>query len=225
MKDFPAAHSMDSTWFAVDEDGEVAVFDTASEGPIPLGGFPVHGDEEGAFDEGQMLARVLWAKASLDPRLRALLPAKVEALEESIDDSDEWELIEPILRALGAWYYRGDEGAPWPYRRTNVPAQPVKLTELDEDTQSRFADAKLPVRFRQESMIAPGEFRPVYAWRDHWFDREGQPHAAHGREEAFQRVVDQLPTGGLPIVGQEEGADERLEGEALYDAVAKLLAS
>jgi hypothetical protein len=33
--DFPAAHSMDSTWFAVDGKGQVAVFETGENGPLP----------------------------------------------------------------------------------------------------------------------------------------------------------------------------------------------
>lgn len=35
MKDFPAAHSMDSEWFAVDAKGQIAIFDTGEPGPIP----------------------------------------------------------------------------------------------------------------------------------------------------------------------------------------------
>jgi len=33
--DYPAAHSMDTWWFAVDERGAVAVFDTNENGPVP----------------------------------------------------------------------------------------------------------------------------------------------------------------------------------------------
>jgi hypothetical protein len=33
--DFPAAHSMDTAWFAVDRDGHVAVFDTGESGAVP----------------------------------------------------------------------------------------------------------------------------------------------------------------------------------------------
>ncbi len=33
--DYPAAHSMDTTWFGVDEDGEIAVFETGATGIIP----------------------------------------------------------------------------------------------------------------------------------------------------------------------------------------------
>jgi hypothetical protein len=37
MTDYPAAHSMDAYWFAIDERGQVAVFDTAEQGPAPEG--------------------------------------------------------------------------------------------------------------------------------------------------------------------------------------------
>ena len=35
MSDYPAAHSMDTEWFAVDADGHVAVFETGEPGPVP----------------------------------------------------------------------------------------------------------------------------------------------------------------------------------------------
>jgi hypothetical protein len=43
MDDFPAAHSMDTTWFAVDRDGHVACFETGEAGAVPAGAFG--GDE------------------------------------------------------------------------------------------------------------------------------------------------------------------------------------
>src|SRR5262245_52320304 len=33
--DFPAAHSMDTNWFAVDRDGHVAMFDSGKLGAVP----------------------------------------------------------------------------------------------------------------------------------------------------------------------------------------------
>jgi len=42
MDDFPAAHSMDTTWFAVDRDGHVACFDSGEAGAVPTASF--HGD-------------------------------------------------------------------------------------------------------------------------------------------------------------------------------------
>ncbi len=35
MTDFPAAHSMDTTWFAVDRDGRVAAFESGEAGAVP----------------------------------------------------------------------------------------------------------------------------------------------------------------------------------------------
>lgn len=35
MTDFPAAHSMDTTWFAIDSDGHVAVFESGESGCVP----------------------------------------------------------------------------------------------------------------------------------------------------------------------------------------------
>jgi hypothetical protein len=35
MSDFPAAHSMDTTWFAIDRDGHVAMFESGESGCVP----------------------------------------------------------------------------------------------------------------------------------------------------------------------------------------------
>jgi hypothetical protein len=35
MKDYPAAHSMDTEWFAVDADGNVGIFDSSEDGAVP----------------------------------------------------------------------------------------------------------------------------------------------------------------------------------------------
>jgi hypothetical protein len=39
MSDYPAAHSMDTTWFAIDNDGNVAVFETGESGCVPEGAY------------------------------------------------------------------------------------------------------------------------------------------------------------------------------------------
>lgn len=81
--DFPAAHSMDTEWFAVDDDGHVAVFDSGEGGAVP------RGIEEGArddlaericFDHGDWLwsqaaMRGLHARASRDHEIIAFVRA------------------------------------------------------------------------------------------------------------------------------------------------------
>jgi hypothetical protein len=42
--DFPAAHSMDATWFAVDQDGHVGVFESGENGHVPTLALRYHDD-------------------------------------------------------------------------------------------------------------------------------------------------------------------------------------
>lgn len=53
ISDFPAAHSMDSGWFAVDEDGNLALFDTGEAGAMPHGVNYATG-EAGVGDENKV---------------------------------------------------------------------------------------------------------------------------------------------------------------------------
>lgn len=63
--DFPAAHSMDSCWFAVDRDGHIACFDTGESGSMPELG--VTGDE--AYELRERLTQMAPAGDVLyDPR-------------------------------------------------------------------------------------------------------------------------------------------------------------
>jgi hypothetical protein len=55
MDDFPAAHSMDTQWFAVDKDGHVGCFQSGEAGAVPTGAYA--GDE--AYALGRRLARLL----------------------------------------------------------------------------------------------------------------------------------------------------------------------
>lgn len=48
--DFPAAHSMDSAWFAVDADGKVGRFDTGEDGAVPNAAAGAGGNFEPDFD-------------------------------------------------------------------------------------------------------------------------------------------------------------------------------
>lgn len=47
--DYPAAHSMDTSWFAIDNDGHVAVFDTGESGCVPEDAYV--GDDAYSFQE------------------------------------------------------------------------------------------------------------------------------------------------------------------------------
>jgi hypothetical protein len=77
--DFPAAHSMDSCWFAVDRDGHIAVFDTGESGAMPEVG--VVGDD--AYALRDRLTQLAPAGDVLyDPRGQTLPGAPVGPLPD-----------------------------------------------------------------------------------------------------------------------------------------------
>ena len=63
LEDFPAAHSMDTEWFALDEDGHVGRFDTGEDGALPDRAATGSGPCDPNFDmtelEALRLARIL----------------------------------------------------------------------------------------------------------------------------------------------------------------------
>lgn len=50
VDDFPAAHSMDTDWFAVDADGNVGLFQSSEDGAVPMAAGTLGGAAEASFD-------------------------------------------------------------------------------------------------------------------------------------------------------------------------------
>ena len=121
MADFPAAHSMDSTWFAVDLDGHVALFDTDEAGTLPSQGFPAGGEAGGqdGMEPFELLAAALRARIATDPELAARLPSEPGAIAQLAEDGfyDLEEAAEELLRALGVFTYGCLDHSPGPYQR------------------------------------------------------------------------------------------------------------
>lgn len=66
--DYPAAHSMDTSWFAVDEDGRVARFESSEDGAVPNNAATGGGAADPSFDtfalDAVRIARALVARAA-----------------------------------------------------------------------------------------------------------------------------------------------------------------
>jgi hypothetical protein len=77
MSDFPATHSMDTLWFAVDKDGNVAVFESGESGAVPEDAFA---DQYGEF-EG-------FSEACAKIERRGVLLDIEEAREPGADEGD-----------------------------------------------------------------------------------------------------------------------------------------
>lgn len=117
--DYPAAHSMDTSWFAVDEAGRVAIFDSGEDGAVPLHTLSLGGAAEADPEATQVYER--------------LAPQGDEA-----DGDDE---AGPFFH-----YVNGDYGDPGRYVRTaHVPAQPANVAALPGPLHARML--RLPVDF------------------------------------------------------------------------------
>jgi hypothetical protein len=57
--DFPAAHSMDTSWFAVDRDGHIAVFDSGEAGAVPIAA--------GSDQEDDLLVQLAFSLPAVSP--------------------------------------------------------------------------------------------------------------------------------------------------------------
>jgi hypothetical protein len=129
--DYPAAHSMDSVWFAVDAAGHVAYFDTGSNGPVP----------EGEENDIRHELWQLWKPAGEEP-------------------DDDWD-TDFLCAARGVYYfgYCGPEdyGPVGLYRREIVPEVPVHIDQLPPDLRARCLEDSFDVRFDQVELFQPLE--------------------------------------------------------------------
>jgi len=136
--DFPAAHSMDSAWFAVDADGHVASFDTGENGAVPYGAAPGGGNLEIDFDA--LLLDALLAGIALRDEL-AKPPEKAEAEEEDDDPApvpplpghDQPQRV--VILSAAPSFAEGDAGyrqAPKPRTRAEATFREGELVVVKE---------------------------------------------------------------------------------------------
>lgn len=226
MTDYPAAHSMDSCWFAVDLDGNVAMFDTGEGGALPVfASFPLGGEAGGGeeFEGGQLLAAALLARAKTDAALAELLPDDEDTLR-TVAEAGYWEMDldgPRLLRSLGVWFYECDEGMAFPYVRQGTAVGPVVVGDLPADIAARFLDAKLPVRFAEEAELQPGEYGPVEAWGDAWVDRDGKAHVTESGDPKAVAGLDVEEHRWSPPEGRD--VEPAPEGDDLLGLVRELL--
>jgi hypothetical protein len=113
--DFPAAHSMDSQWFAIDKNGRVAVFDTGEPGPIPKN---ANSGQGLLYDVVDLLAagtggitydmsdvllpdgKVLNAENALNSDVTGAVETDVNALKAPVFNCIVWFATEEALRAM-----------------------------------------------------------------------------------------------------------------------------
>jgi hypothetical protein len=132
-RDYPASHSMDTCWFAVDEAGQVAAFETGEPGHVPAG-------------EGNDV---------LDELYQLLCGANPM-------DAEGWVEWNEHARALGVYCfsYPDDYGIlAVPYERAAIPPLPLHIDQLPGHLRDRCREVCFAtLRFDQCEVIQPVEF-------------------------------------------------------------------
>ena len=95
-KEYPATHSMATTWYCVDEDGNVGIFDIDDNGPVPVGEYKQNCVEEVFYEDF----------SHDDPQYKSLhlRPEQIPQMLEPMDREDVWE---------GSKYSRKETNVSW----------------------------------------------------------------------------------------------------------------
>jgi hypothetical protein len=167
--DFPAAHSMDTEWFAVDRDGQVALFFTGENGSMPKAA----------------------EAANLGEALRALggPPEVIESLDDTFEDA----ILE--FARLGIHVY--DDASDWfsgPYVRLYRPERPLHVDQLPPDLRRRAKAASLDrLRFEEKDRLQPCDYLEGVAHGVAYLAEDGRTvRPLPGQEKEYRRVVENM---------------------------------
>jgi hypothetical protein len=159
---------MDTTWFAVDRDGHVAVFDSGEAGVVPVEGYD-------ADDESSILDELV--KAAGGP-----------ALDED-DEDDAWENRPQRLADLGIYYYTHEEwenALAGPYDRRGAPETPLPGHKVPHGLLAKMAS--FDGRFAETPRLQPAEHWPSDGWSDAWVSTDGTSvHCVPGHETEYAK--------------------------------------
>jgi hypothetical protein len=140
--DFPAAHSQDTSWFAVDEEGHVGLFFTCEDGHYPEAVAPINAH--------QLLGK-MWAQRQ---------KAGPETAEEHYPQHRE-----DLAARLGLFYYKHRDEVPvgddqiliGRYRRLVVAKDPIHVDQLAADLRR----ACKTIRFEKATFTGSEHLQPL----------------------------------------------------------------
>jgi hypothetical protein len=148
--DFPAAHSMDTTWFAVDGEGHVGVFFSAEDGPVPTG--PVQNAD--LFDVLRQFGE--W-------------PAQEEG-EEWWPEQEDHEMAQEQAADFGFFVYEyiGDfTSLVLPYTMTVEPCDPIHVDQLPPGVRKLFMQVRLEeAQFPSGETLQPVEYVKCFFYNE-----------------------------------------------------------
>jgi hypothetical protein len=168
--DYPAAHSMDATWYAVDKHGHVGVFDTGAGGAVPANVY------------SPTLAEDM---ADLDPEdleEMGVDPASVREIAQHLPDHER-------LFAYGTGDL--DECLADRYQRQHVPKRPLHIDELPPDARKAIGEMRFEtIDFREAETIQPIELTQCGTWDPAYLSGDGTTvKAVPGREKDYADYI------------------------------------
>ncbi|MBA4073887.1 MAG: hypothetical protein C0508_02530 [Cyanobacteria bacterium PR.023] len=182
--DYPAAHSMDTTWFAVDKDGFIAVMETQEEGALPL--VCRNNDLELSDDFVEAVAKQEGLTVKVD-QYYMVLPESIGLYSylSDLEWSDELAPSAVTLNPDGGEAKGPDddaqddnyfEGAP-PYKRQGIPEKPLHISKLAEPLRAGIKAVVFEnVSFQETKWLQPALRVPCEMWMDgdyHCIDEQG----------------------------------------------------
>jgi hypothetical protein len=182
--DFPAAHSMDTEWFAVDRDGQVALFISGENGSVP------------------------WEAVEID--IDDVLRSVGTRTQEEMDhDYDEFL---PALARLGLHVY--EDASDWfsgPYRRAHHPERPLHVDQLPPQLRNRVKSVRFDLRFADKDVLQPCDHTEADAWGLGYLSEDGKTvRPIVGKEEQFRQYIERLRQSRPDVL--EDFRIEGLEG-------------
>jgi hypothetical protein len=172
--DYPAAHSMDASWYAVDKNGHVALFNTGAGGAIPSAAYSPEGAalfENCSPEELEEMGVADELRETLDPQR---LPDQSRLFVYQTGELDE---------CLAA-----------PYERSRPPKKPLHVDELDPELRRLFGSMQFPdVDFRKAEVLQPCELTECSTWDPAYLTSDGKAvRPVPGREGEYKQFAEQL---------------------------------
>jgi len=173
--DFPAAHSMDTDWFAVDKCGHVALFKSGEAGAVPLGASilsgPVGGDDQ--------LAEKLFGP-----------------MTEEMEDDDDLEYPDAAAAGVFEYEHETDNWISGPYLRLEAPDKPVFLQRLPPEVSRKLTGFRFQdLCFLDTKHIQPVEHGACESWEPAWLSLDGKTaKPIPGQEKEYQKAYEMRMT-------------------------------
>jgi hypothetical protein len=189
--DFPAAHSMDTTWFAVDRDGRVGVFFSCENGSVPAA----------AGIQGDVSQAIHFLRANADGG--------------PLPEDEGWGLLndEDFLARQGLFVFWCSGGSVLvdPYFKTRELERPLHVDQLPSGFRDQCRRVQFPVSFAEVTIVQPCEHVECSFWDDPAGYRSADGKTVRpfpGREWECRQTLEGYRKGG-----SSWAADWHLEGE------------